>query len=177
MDFNKTELLNSLSNRVERHIDTAVSLFQNQKENILLKPSATGGWSIAQCLDHLNSYGHFYLPRLRASLQLAAPSSSTTFRSGWLGNYFAQMMEPSDKTYKAFKGHIPAKELDAYAVVAEFIKQQEEMLALLRAADTRAINARIPISISSLIRLKTGDVFRFLIAHNERHVQQALKNL
>jgi hypothetical protein len=87
------------------------------------------------------------------------------------------MMEPSDKTYKAFKGHIPAKELDAYAVVAEFIKQQEEMLALLRAADTRAINARIPISISSLIRLKTGDVFRFLIAHNERHVQQALKNL
>lgn len=177
MEHNKKELIDYLANRVDRHTDTAVSLFQNQTESILLKPSATGGWSIAQCLDHLNSYGHYYLPRLRSSLQVAEVSHSNAFKSGWLGDYFSKMMEPSGKTYKALKGHIPVKELDPHAVVAEFIRQQEELLALLRLAETRAIHSRIPITISALIRLKTGDVFRFLIAHNERHVQQALRNL
>ncbi|MCB0619155.1 MAG: hypothetical protein KDC41_10725, partial [Saprospiraceae bacterium] len=64
---------------------------------------------------------------------------------------------------KAFKGHIPERDLDAPAVIAEFIQQQETLLKLIRKArqvDLRAI--RIPISLTSLIRLKLGDVFQFL---------------
>ena len=177
MDFNKKELLDYLGSRAESQIERAVSHFQNQEDGMLLKPSATGGWSIAQCLDHLNSYGHFYLPRLRTTLQKASPSNSVTFKSGWLGNYFAKMMEPSAKSYKALKGHTPVRELVPHNVVAEFIRQQEELLTLLRMAESRAIHPRIPISVSPFIRLKAGDVFRFLIAHNERHVQQAMRNL
>jgi hypothetical protein len=177
MKLNKEELLNHLAARIEQHLAKAISLFQNQPEPVLLQPSATGGWSIAQCIDHLNSYGHFYLPRLKTALQSAKGCRNTVFESGWLGNYFTKMMEPSGKSYKALKGHIPNKDLNAHGVVAEFIGQQEELLALLRMAETRAINTRIPTSISPLVRLKAGDVFRFLIAHNERHVQQALRNL
>ena len=176
MKLNKKELLDYMGGRVETHISTAVSLFQNVPEHELLSPSPTGGWSIAQCLDHLNSYGLYYLPRLRTVLESAPASNSLFFKSGWLGNYFTKMMEPSLKKYKAFKGHIPDKTLPAYAVVEAFIKQQEELLDLLRTAETLSLDTRIPISISDFIRLKTGDVFRFLIAHNERHVQQALRN-
>ena len=154
----------------------AVASFQNQPENVLLKPSLTGGWSIAQCLDHLNSYGDYYLPRLRNVMQMEK-TSDTLFKSGWLGNYFTKTMEPSEKKYKAIKGHIPVKDLNATRVVAKFIDQQEELLLLLREAANGNLNRRIPITISPLIRLKAGDIFRFLIAHNERHVQQALKNL
>ncbi|HEX8376532.1 MAG TPA: DinB family protein [Pedobacter sp.] len=177
MKLNKKELLDYLRGRVEKHIGTAVSLFQNLPKHELLRPSPTGGWSVAQCLDHLNSYGLYYLPRLQTVLGSAPASDNLFFKSGWLGNYFTKMMEPSPKKYKAFKGHIPDKALSAYAVVEEFIKQQEELLELLRAFEARSLNRRIPISISDLIRLKTGDVFRFLIAHNERHVQQALRTI
>ena len=48
------------------------------------------------------------------------------------------------------------------------------MLLLLHQA--RRINLakiRIPISIATYIRLKLGDVFMFLIAHNIRHIKQA----
>lgn len=99
------------------------------------------------------------------------------FRSGWLGNYLSNIMEPSAKKYKAFKGHIPHEDLDGSSVVAKFIDQQEEFLLLLATAENSNLNLRIPISISPFIRLKTGDVFRFLIAHNERHVQQGLRNI
>jgi hypothetical protein len=177
MNFDKKELLATLASSVEQHLDLAVSSFQNQPEPVLVQPSSTGGWSIAQCLDHLNSYADYYLPHLHKALQPTGNSSDIIFKSGWLGNYFANMMEPSEKKYKAFKGHVPKQDLDAYAVVAKFIDQQEDLLQLLQTAADRNLGGRIPITIFPLIRLKAGDVFRFLIAHDERHVQQALRNL
>ena len=110
-------------------------------------------------------------------IQNDAVRKTAVFRSGWLGNYFSNMMEPSVKKYKAIKGHIPVKNLNAASVVARFIDQQEELLLLLRKAGHSNLNKRIPVTISPLIRLKAGDVFRFLVAHNERHLQQALRNL
>ncbi|WP_207420338.1 DinB family protein [Desertivirga brevis] len=177
MKLNKNHLLNKLGDQVESHLHIAISSFQNESEKVLLCPSATGGWSIAQCLDHLNSYGDYFLPRLSKVLQVETSDNAVTFKSGWLGDYFSKMMEPSAKKYKAAKGHTPRKDLDVYKVTATFIAQQEELLLLLRRATSANLNHRIPISISPIIRLKAGDVFRFLIAHNERHMQQALRNL
>lgn len=177
---NKPALLQQLDNRVEQHIADAVALFQNQSHEILNMPSATGGWSIAQCLDHLNSYGHYYLPRMRDQMKAAPRAEKDHFTSSWIGAYFTKMMDPATgkRKYKAFKGHIPPSNLDAAAVVREFIRQQEMLHALLREGMHKDLDAiRIPISILPLIRMKAGDVFQFMIAHNERHMQQAKCNL
>jgi len=99
------------------------------------------------------------------------------FKAGILGNYFYQMMLPKEskaKKMSAPKAHQPVADLDADKVVSEFIDQQERLLVLLEKA--RKINlekARVPISIARFIKLKLGDVFMFLIAHNYRHVLQA----
>ncbi|GGM91312.1 hypothetical protein GCM10010967_25430 [Dyadobacter beijingensis] len=177
---NKKELLQSLEDQVEAHIADAIALFQNRDDAFLNRSSATGGWSIAQCLDHLNSYGHYYLPRMRKQLATAQLVQKQGFTSTWLGDYFTKMMDPETgkRKFKAFKGHIPPSELDSAAVVREFIRQQEELLYLLRAGLDRDLDAvRIPVSILPLIRMKIGDVLRFIIAHDERHMQQAKRNL
>jgi hypothetical protein len=63
-------------------------------------------------------------------------------------------------------------------VIAEFIEQQELLLTLVRSAAVKDIGKiRIPISIAQWIRLKLGDVFGFVAAHNERHIQQAMRNM
>lgn len=177
----KEFLLTALEQRVENHLQQAIGLFQNLPERELLQPSPTGGWSIAQCLDHLNSYGHYYLPKIQEGLaKYVYRPSKDTFQSSWIGAYFIKMMDPETgtKKFKAFKGHIPASELDAHAVVAEFIQQQEYILRYLKQARSADLNAiRIPISITRFITLKLGDVFQFIIAHNERHIRQALRNV
>ncbi|AEI51318.1 DinB family protein [Runella slithyformis] len=177
----KEPLLTTLEQRVEEHLQRAIGLFRNLPERELLQPSPTGGWSIAQCLDHLNSYGHYYLPKIQEGIEHnALRPSKDTFKSSWLGAYFIKMMDPETgkKKYKAFKGHIPALELDAYTVVAEFIQQQERLLEYLKQARSVDLNTvRIPISIARFITLKAGDVFQFVIAHNERHIRQALRNV
>jgi hypothetical protein len=173
--MNKTQLLDQLEKMVNSHLEHAVKVFQNQPVSILLQPAADGGWSIAQCLEHLNRYGDYYLPAIKKGLDKSYPNSDT-FTSTWLGKFFTEMMDPakSKKKVKAFKAYNPAPALDAPAVVAEFIHQQEVLLDYInqaRKADLDAI--RIPISIAKWIRLKAGDVFQFVIVHNERHMLQA----
>jgi uncharacterized damage-inducible protein DinB len=165
------ELIDILEQEVEKHLQDAIRIFQNLTPESLLKPSASGGWSIAQCLWHLNSYGEYYFPEIRKGLTKNYPFNPE-FKSSWLGNYLKM------KKYKAFKDHTPAPALDAHEVVAKFIQQQEELLDLLKLARHTDLNkVRIPISISRWLKLKLGDVFQFIIAHNERHLHQAKRNM
>jgi len=173
------ELLRDLEERVEQDLETAIRVFQNLTPAVLNAPSASGGWSIAQCLWHLNSYGDYYLPRVEAEIQNGG-QPSPVFSSGWLGAYFTKMMKPGEnmKKMKAFKSHTPPTQLDAQQVVAEFIRQQEWLLKLLREARGVNLNRiRIPISISRWVRIKLGDVLQFFIMHSHRHVVQALRNV
>jgi hypothetical protein len=48
---------------------------------------------------------------------------------------------------------------------------------LERSREINLNKAKVPISIAKFIRLKLGDVFNFLIAHNHRHVLQAERAL
>ncbi len=173
-------LLNNVEERVEKAIQIAIKEFQNLPESILLKPSITGGWSIVQCLEHLNTYGYFYLPEIKKGFEnnidlIANPQ----FKSSWLGNYFTGLMKPNAKNkMKAFKKHVPDAELDSIKVIQEFINQQELLLKYLRLAKNTDINKiKIPISLTKFIKLKLGDVFQFITAHIERHLVQAQRNL
>jgi len=178
---NKQQLLDSLEATVERHLQLAVRHFQNESDEVLLAPSATGGWSIAQCLEHLNRYGNFYLPAITRAMEKRKGRPDTpTFTGTWFGNYFTRMMQPETgaRKMKSMKAYTPSPQLDAHAVVAEFIQQQEIWLRLLTQARQADLTAtRVPLSIGSFLRLRLGDVFGFNIAHNERHVQQALRNV
>jgi len=178
--INKKLLLDKLEARTEAHLKEVIALFQNLPEEVLLRPSKRGGWSIAQCLAHLNSYGDYYLPQIAKGLEKNKNAANDFFKSTWLGAYFTSLMDPKTGKgkFKAFKGHQPPAALDPNVVIAEFIGQQEKLLLLLRQAQTADLNRiRIPISIMKWLRLKLGDVFQFLIAHNERHLQQAKRNL
>ena len=164
-----------LEEQVDQHLQEAIRL-QNMPEDRLGKPSASGGWSVSQCLSHLNSYGQYYLPRLKTSVesQREAPAS-TSFASSWLGAYLTRITDPktSTKTFKAVAQHQPAGNMPPQQVVAEFIDQQEDLLSLLRKAGRVNVNTgRIPVSIFPLLRLSIGEVLQFMVAHNERHIQQ-----
>lgn len=177
----KLLLLNQLENQVETHLQEAIQKYQNLSDERLLKPSSSGGWSIAQCLEHLNTYGIYYLPLFEKGLSESQDNLSVeTIKSTWLGKLAIDSMNPEKgkKKFKAMKGHIPEASLDAKGVVAEFINQQEQLLQILRVAKNKRIQEiKIPISIAKFLKLHLADALQFLIIHNERHIQQANLNL
>lgn len=182
--FQATELLQDLRTDVKGIFNAFQTHINPQTAAVLLQQPAPGSWSAAQCLHHLNGYGQFYLPALEQAINKAEHNqwkAKPQFRSGWLGNYFTGLMQPKPdgalkSKMKAPKGHRPEPQLDVPAILAEFAGQQNALLALLQRAENIDITRlRVPTSLSSLLKLNAGDTFRFLIAHEQRHVLQALR--
>lgn len=180
MKLNKKQLINDLETEVKDQIREVSKHFVNASEDLLQKSADDGGWSILQCLDHLNSYGNYYLPEIAKAIKKAKFSKEDIYHSGWLGDYFEKIMSPDTgtKKFKAFKGHIPERSLNSTNVLNEFIRQENLLLDYL--TSSKALNlesAKVPVSIAKFIRLRLGDTFRFIVAHNKRHIQQALRHL
>lgn len=170
------QLLNEIRIITENNIEFAKSL-QNQSNETLNFRTSENSWSVLECLEHLNFYGQFYLPEIENRINESRFSAKKPdFKSGILGNYFANMMLPKEKLnkMKTMKTANPIhKKLDK-SVIEEFINQQNKMLELLEKAKTIDLEkTKTSISISKLIKLKLGDTFRFVIYHNLRHVRQA----
>jgi hypothetical protein len=134
-------------------------------------------------IEHLNTYGRYYLPKLQEAISRSKSKAKEWFVPGWLGGYFTKSMMPKpDGTItnkmKAFKAHSPAADIDALKAIQEFEQQEIWLLQLLdKAAQVDIDRNRIPISIAPFIKLKMGDVFGFIIAHHQRHFVQIEKQL
>jgi hypothetical protein len=177
---NKLKFLQGLKQQVESHLSQAVNTFKNLNEHVLNQQAENGGWSICQCLEHLNTYSRYYLPRLELCVSRATKANPEFFSVSWLGSYFQAMMDPdkSSKKFKAVSKHMPGGTNTGYEVVAEFIDNQERLLRVLVGCEDIDLNViKIATSISSFIRLSAGDTLAFLITHDERHIRQANKNL
>jgi len=137
-------------------------------------------WSILECLEHLNLYGDFYLPEIEKTIDNAKSKGELVFKSGIIGNYFAESMLPKAKLnkMKTFKDKNPLNSLLDRDTINRFINQQIKMLDLLDKAQTVSLNKeKTPITLTKLIKLKLGDTFRFVINHNIRHIQQIENNI
>ena len=177
--YQTTKLLLELEEQNQQLL-AAVRKWKKTPPEILTFRPATDKWNAIECLDHLNSYGKYYLPAIEKAVSTTPGDKRilpSTFSPGWLGNYFTNLMLPDNqgkvKKMKAPKAHLPHSCLNAPAVMAEFEQQLLQFSALLKkAAKTDLNKARVPVSIMPLIKLKLGDVLRFVIAHNQRHVLQ-----
>jgi hypothetical protein len=179
--YNSQALLEGLQADIRQMVLIANKL-RSEDPGVLLEQPAPGKWSVVQVLEHLNSYGRYYIPAIEKSLQKNKPATEF-FKPGFIGNYFTKMLSPSEKgtvryKMKAPKDHRPSPHLDHQPVIQTFLSQQQSLLELLEKAKTKNIGRiRTPISISRFIKLKLGDTFRFLIAHEQRHFIQISNTL
>lgn len=173
--FNTIQLLNKLNNDVQQML-ARIEDINALSDTDLNRQPAPGKWSVAQVLEHLNSYNRYYLPEMEKALAKRLPFNPQ-FKAGWFGNYFTNMMAPKAQKVtnkmSSPKDHVPAERLDSAKVLAEFLNGQSRLAALLKQAEKNDVGKlKVPISISRFIKLKLGDTFRFLIAHQQRHFVQ-----
>lgn len=176
--FKSEDLLHSLQNDV-RQLILSAEYFRGIDKVKLNYPPADGAWSVIQALEHLNIYNRYYLPVIEKSLAIIPKEWNAWFVPGFFGNYFTKMMAPGNvyeikNKMKTPKGFRPDTALDPDKVLNEFVAGQNKLLQLLELSRKRNLNEiRIPISLSRMVKLKLGDTFRFLIAHEQRHMIQA----
>ncbi|MDO9374814.1 MAG: DinB family protein [Ferruginibacter sp.] len=179
MKYQTSVLLADLYEQAEQTISKAIAEWQQLPADYLNAQPGEGSWSAAQCLEHLNSYGRYYLPAMEKAIAAKPGAAQPQFSSSWLGNYFYKLMLPDSKgmapkKMKAPKDSRPAANLNSAKVLSEFISQQERVLQLITQAQTVDLQkVKVPISIAKFIRLSLGDTLLFNTAHIQRHVAQA----
>ncbi|MBA2747071.1 MAG: DinB family protein [Flavisolibacter sp.] len=172
------ELLDQLKADVRQLISAAEHISEMDAVKLCYQPEK-GKWSAVQAVEHLNMYNRYYLPAIERELVQIPKEINAWFVPGFFGNYFTNMMMPKNvyeikNKMKAMKGYRPDRSISAEQAFTEFLQHQHKILHLLELSEKRNLETiRIPISISKLIRLKLGDTFRFLIAHEQRHMIQA----
>jgi hypothetical protein len=147
-------------------------------ETLNRRPAA-GGWSAAQCIEHLNETARVYLPLIataieegRATVPPAARGDGRTL----LGRVIAWSQEPPvrfrTRTMAAIEP--PSHELDPVRLMEDFEALHEELI--VRVNESAAIDrkkVRLRSALDSRLTLSLGDWFAFLAAHGRRHLWQA----
>jgi len=168
------DLIQSLIEQSRNIINQAEKIKSNDLQFFTWKENPDT-WSILECLEHLNLYGDYYLPQIENSIKNTQSKSEIEFRSGLLGKYFAKSMLPKEQLnkMKTFKDKNPLNAKLDKNVIDKFINQQIKLIDLLIQSRNVSLNkVKVSTSISSLIKLKLGDTFQFIINHNLRHLKQ-----
>jgi hypothetical protein len=179
MQINKKQLLEDLLNRTEVATNT-VKQFKGLSTEQLNFRASDQEWSILECIEHLNLYGDFYLPEIEKQILAQSKTlKSKIFKSGLIGNYFANLMQVNNgkvRKMKSPKDKNPVNSRLNIVTIDRFLKQQEMLKSLLQQARyVDLTKTKTAISLTPLIRLRLGDTFRFFVYHIERHIWQASK--
>ncbi|MEJ8803695.1 DinB family protein [Pontibacter sp. H249] len=141
------------------------------------KPSPES-WSILECLEHLNRYSRYYNPALaKAIAQNGDGTFLESINHSWLGKKSLEMVRPQNmKKHKTVKHMNPNNSQLGRATLDEFLKHQQELQQLLQNAKGTNLNKKaVPVEFFKLLKLRIGETLEFVVTHQERHVQQALR--
>ncbi len=177
------ELIQELKSITNSNIDLIKSRFSNLSEEQKRWKSFDNSWNVLEVFAHLNQFAKYYHETFKLKItktRFRTPSeifiSSPLGRSAWKSMKLGNANNVKRK-FKSQRTNNPLfeKNLVNGADIEHFQKNLEELLEIIDSS--KAVNLRkvkIPISISTIIRLKLGDAFLFVVYHNQRHLQQAL---
>ncbi len=180
--FRSEDLLNELVNDVSR-VKESATFFTTIDKNKLIYATDKGKWSVVQVMEHLNAYNRHYLPLMEKPLSIITHDTNAWYTSGYWGGKFTKMMRPTNvyeikNKMKTSKKMSFPNSLNVDTVLKEFFAGQDKLLQLLEMAKGKDLaKIHIPITMTSLIKFRLGDTFRFLIAHEQRHMIQARNTL
>ncbi|MBK8704565.1 MAG: DinB family protein [Saprospiraceae bacterium] len=181
MQIRQDLLIDELLALTEKAIESANTFKKLPLRELNFKKTSEE-WSILECIEHLNLYGDFYLPEIENQLlKSTTKSNNLIFKSGILGNYFANLMKANNgkiTKMKSPKDKNPSNSELSILTIERFIKQLEKLKSLLQQSRTVDLTKlKAAISLTKFIKLRLGDTFRFLIYHIERHILQAQRNM
>jgi hypothetical protein len=132
--INSNTLLELLQSDV-REILLQCTALKNTNAALLTQQPQPGKWGVAQVLEHLNIYARYYITAIEAKLHLNQSGPNQNFTPGWLGNYFTNLMKPTEgntlkSKMKSPANAVPSAQPDAVGMLNEFINHQHHLLNL-----------------------------------------------
>lgn len=174
-------MLDNCNAELKSQLLDVTSLFSSVPEDLLITAPLPAKWSAKQCMEHVNLTLQLYLPRIKDALTHAQVSAKVEFKKGVIGSIMISSLEKGNaagskprpiKTFKRLNPEVSGK--SSIQVVLEFGEALNVLYECINASLGKNIDQlTVTTAAGPLLKLKLGDVYPFLLAHNRRHIIQA----
>ena len=162
--------------KAKTYVNTAYGhLFDKQ---INTRP-ADGGWSVAECLEHLCVTAEHYLPLIDDALESAEanelrkqPPYKRSLLAAWLISQTEKV--PPKLKIRSPAAFRPVNQHGAEQIRHRFASFQVRLTEAAKRANGLDLGRiKVPSPVTSLLKIPLGQAFRFIAAHQYRHLWQA----
>lgn len=171
--------LQSLLDQIDECEREAERLVAYMDDELVNRAPASGGWSVAQCLEHLALINNFYLEGWVEAVDTAVRAQQGPFRGlrpTFIGRWFARSMEPPVRRMKAkaIAPVTPGPRLARDEVLHRYKASHDNYRHLVRAAASVDVNRIVrPNAIIKRVNMRLSTVLLIVPAHDRRHLWQA----
>jgi hypothetical protein len=158
--------------------DRAHRVTETAGDSLWATTPAAGGWSVAECLIHLNVSSTAFLAPIREVLydgHRRGLVGREPYRLDLAGWFLCRLLEPPARfKVRTPPGFVPVR-IDAAAnVLSDFDRLQAELLRCLdRARDLPLSRLKVQSPFARRVRYNLYSTFRVIPAHQRRHLWQA----
>ena len=163
-------------------IEAVNTIFELLDDASFNKKPSMEKWSIGECFQHLNLTLNIYIPQMMELVEQKEiyPKHTDTFSHSFLGKIAVKSMTPKkDSTIpykmKTFGDLKPLKTHGGQkSILDDFLAFQEDILYMITAlSDMSLTKPKITTAAGKWLKMGIGDALHFMVAHNQRHLQQA----
>lgn len=154
------------------------NLVAGRSETDLSARPADLGWSAAECIAHLSLTTRAFLPVVRHATELARARGDLApgpYRMDFIGRLLKMSLEPPARVRVKTRAQFTPGNVGAPALVLdEFLRLQDEMIAVVEAADgVRLDVVKVTSPFDTRVRYNLFSAFQVIAAHQRRHLAQA----
>ena len=156
----------------------AVALVEPLSDEQFTWQPTPDSWSVALCIDHLNTTAREYLPKLDEGIANAIRRGQYTagpYEYNWLGRLMVYAVKPTTRwRAKAPQAFVPTPGRRRPEIMAAFRAYQVQYIDRLRQSNGVDLGrARISSPVARWLRIPLGSAYAMTIAHEHRHLAQA----
>ncbi len=175
--MNLDQLLAEVKKHTENNIKRLEDKFAVLDDENLNKKASSKSWSAAECFKHLIVSNEFYLKYFPGITDQNRDKKrkDSDYKPTLTGKILVSMVNPENvKKGKAPGFMDPAKSSLKKDVVKRMLEDNKKILSIAEAAQNLDLNGiKVPLSITSLIKISLADTLLMLAYHSTRHINQA----
>jgi hypothetical protein len=166
--------LDALAEEFRAVSEQATALVHRVGPSRLAERPAKGGWSIAECFEHLNLTTRAFLPLWHDAIAKAPPGNEP-FKTDMMGKFLRWMLDPPVKfRMPTTPRFVPMPPPSAEQVLPAFLACQDQLLAVLGNAHGKALDqVKVTSPFQEKMQYSVWSSFRVNAAHERRHLWQA----
>ncbi|MEI7585996.1 DinB family protein [Runella sp.] len=177
--MNTTDTRQDLLSQLQQIRQTVEQKFETLSESQIQWKPAPNQWSVLECLTHLNMVSQYYANQLKFKLEHTPKNGNLPldFQMSFNGKIMLGFVDPKSARKIPAPSMFKPKpyHLDTPKVLKRYYTILQDLEEAIQKSNQLDWNTKLQSPFTSLLKFRVGDVLIFTLAHQQRHINQALR--